>query len=105
MFGRRPRTKTPQQLCAELQALYETGYRGVVFIVDDNFIGNKREAKLLLPELKAWNEAHGKPFLYGTEASINLADDAVLMQQMVEGNFKWVFLGIETPSRKASKRR
>ncbi|HYY15786.1 MAG TPA: radical SAM protein, partial [Gammaproteobacteria bacterium] len=98
MFGRRPRTKTPQQLCAELQAVYDTGYRGMVFIVDDNFIGNKREAKRLLPELKAWNEAHGKPFMYGTEASVNLADDAALMQQMVDGNFRWVFVGIETPS-------
>jgi radical SAM superfamily enzyme YgiQ (UPF0313 family) len=103
MFGRRPRTKTPQQLCAELQAVYDTGYRGVVFIVDDNFIGNKKEAKRLLLELKAWNEAHGNPFMYGTEASVNLADDAALMQQMVDGNFKWVFLGIETPSMESLK--
>jgi radical SAM superfamily enzyme YgiQ (UPF0313 family) len=98
MFGRRPRTKTPQQLCVELQAVYDTGYRGVVFIVDDNFIGNKREAKRLLPELQAWNEAHGQPFIYGTEASINLAEDAALMQQMVDCQFRWVFVGIETPS-------
>jgi radical SAM superfamily enzyme YgiQ (UPF0313 family) len=98
MFGRRPRTKTPAQLCAELQAVYDTGYRGVVFIVDDNFIGNKREAKRLLPELKAWNEAHGQPFMYGTEASINLADDPALLQLMVDCQFRWVFVGIETPS-------
>ena len=98
MFGRRPRTKTPQQLCAELQAVYDTGYRGPIFIVDDNFIGNKREVKRLLPELKAWSKAHGNPFLYGTEASVNLADDTALMQQMVDCNFKSVFVGIETPS-------
>src|SRR6266498_3043909 len=98
MFGRRPRTKTPPQLCAELQAVYDTGYRGVVFIVDDNFIGNKREAKRLLPELHAWNEAHGQPFIYGTEASVNPAEEATLMQQMVDCQFRWVFVGIETPS-------
>src|SRR4030095_6632633 len=103
MFGRRPRTKTPQQLCAELQALFDTGYRGIVFIVDDNFIGNKREVRRLLPELKAWNDAHGKPFLYGTEATVNLADDADLIGQMVEANFQWVFLGIETPSAESLK--
>jgi radical SAM superfamily enzyme YgiQ (UPF0313 family) len=103
MFGRRPRTKTPQQLCAELQAVYDTGYRGMVFIVDDNFIGNKREAKRLLLELKVWNEAHDNPFMYGTEASVNLADDVSLMQQMVDCHFIWVFLGIETPSMESLK--
>ena len=61
MFGRRPRTKTPAQMLAELDALYQTGYRGSVFIVDDNFIGNKREVKKLLPELTVWNEAHDSP--------------------------------------------
>jgi radical SAM superfamily enzyme YgiQ (UPF0313 family) len=98
MFGRRPRTKTPQQFCAELQAVYDTGYRGVVFIVDDNFIGNKREAKRLLPALQAWNEAHGQPFMYGTEASINLADDPAFLRQLVDCQFRWVFVGLETPS-------
>jgi radical SAM superfamily enzyme YgiQ (UPF0313 family) len=103
MFGRRPRTKTAQQLCAELQALLDTGYRGIVFIVDDNFIGNKREVKRLLPQLKAWNDAHGRPFLYVTEATVNLADDADLIRQMVEANFQWVFVGIETPSAESLK--
>ena len=72
MFGRKPRTKTPEQICGELDSLYRTGYRGSVFIVDDNFIGNIREVKRLLPRIKEWNEAHGTPFGYGTEASINL---------------------------------
>lgn len=98
MFGRRPRTKTPSQMLAELEAVYNTGYRGAIFIVDDNFIGNKREVKKLLHELRAWNEAHGNPFLYYTEATVNLADDAELLAQMVECHFREVFLGLETPS-------
>src|SRR5262245_7660295 len=98
MFGRKPRTKTPEQFCNELDALYRTGYGGNVFIVDDNFIGNKREVKRLLPHLKAWNQAHGTPFIYGTEASINLADDPTLLREMVNAAFTAVFIGIETPS-------
>ena len=98
MFGRRPRTKTPAQMLAELDALYQTGYRGSVVIVDDNFIGNKREVKKLLPELVAWNEAHGLPFSYFTEATVDLANDDELMALMVAANFKTVFLGLETPS-------
>jgi radical SAM superfamily enzyme YgiQ (UPF0313 family) len=98
MFGRRPRTKTPEQICAELDALNRTGFRGSVFIVDDNFIGNKREVRKLLPCLRAWNEEHGNPFSYGTEASINLADDAALLESLVAASFRWVFIGIETPS-------
>ena len=98
MFGRKPRTKTAAQFCAELQALYDLGYRGGIFIVDDNFIGNKREVRKLLPELVAWNEAHGKPFTFATEASIDLADDPELLRGMVDAGFTWVFVGIETPS-------
>ena len=98
MFGRRPRTKTPAQVTAELEALYQAGYRGSVFIVDDNFIGNKREVKKLLPELAAWNEAHDYPFTYITEATVDLANDDELIAQMVASNFKTVFLGLETPS-------
>jgi radical SAM superfamily enzyme YgiQ (UPF0313 family) len=98
MFGRKPRAKTPDQMCAELEALERTGFRGAIFIDDDNFIGNKREVKKLLPRLRAWNEEHGNPFSYGTEASINLADDPALLQDMVAASFRWVFIGIETPS-------
>jgi radical SAM superfamily enzyme YgiQ (UPF0313 family) len=98
MFGRKPRTKTPEQFCNELDALYRTGYGGNVFIVDDNFIGNKREVKRLLPRLQAWNKEHGTPFIYGTEASINIADDPTLLREMVDAGFTAVFIGIETPS-------
>ena len=98
MFGRKPRTKTPAQVLRELGAVLETGYRGMIFIVDDNFIGNKKEVKRFLVELAAWNAAHGHPFFYGTEASVNLSDDGELLDLMVKANFTWVFLGIESPS-------
>jgi radical SAM superfamily enzyme YgiQ (UPF0313 family) len=92
MFGRRPRTKTPDQMLMELTAVYETGYRGMIFIVDDNFIGNKKEVKKLLAALADWNAEHGHPFFYGTEASVNLADDRELLELMVKTNFIWVLV-------------
>lgn len=97
LYGRKPRTKTPQQLLTELQYLYDLGWRRSIFIVDDNFIGNKRNVKLLLKELKPWLEAHNYPFSFSTEASVDLAQDPELMQMMVDCNFGTVFLGIETP--------
>lgn len=97
LYGRKPRTKTPQQLIAELDRLYELGWRRSIFMVDDNFIGNKRNVKLLLPELKQWMVEHQYPFAFNTEASVDLAQDPELMQGMVECNFNSVFLGIETP--------
>jgi radical SAM superfamily enzyme YgiQ (UPF0313 family) len=97
LYGRKPRTKTPQQLIAELNYLYELGWRRAIFMVDDNFIGNKRNVKLLLQELKVWMQEKQYPFSFNTEASIDLAQDAELMQLMVECNFNAVFLGIETP--------
>lgn len=97
LYGRKPRTKTPAQLLAELDYLYELGWRRGVFMVDDNFIGNKRNVKLLLKELKVWQEAHQYPFRFNTEASVDLAQDPELMQLMVECYFDAVFLGIETP--------
>ncbi|MGH8584067.1 MAG: DUF4070 domain-containing protein [Gammaproteobacteria bacterium] len=103
MFGRKPRTKTPAQVLRELDAVYATGYRGMIFIVDDNFIGNKKAVKALLPELAAWNAGHGDPFFYGTEATINLADDRELLELMVAAKFLWVFIGIETPSEEGLK--
>ena len=99
LYGRKPRTKTPEQLLAELECLYDLGWRGAVFMVDDNFIGNKRNVKLLLKELKVWMEQKGYPFGLTTEASVDLAKDDELMELMVECNFKKVFLGIETPDR------
>jgi radical SAM superfamily enzyme YgiQ (UPF0313 family) len=98
LFGRKPRSKTPEQFLRELDCIYNLGHRGYVEIVDDNFIGNKRLVKReLLPALIAWNKARGFPFFFGTEASMNMADDDVLMQLMQEANFRFVFLGIETP--------
>src|ERR671933_929519 len=97
LYGRKPRTKTPAQLLAELDCLYNLGWRRGVFMVDDNFIGNKRNVKLLLKELKVWQEEHKFPFTFNTEASIDLAQDQELMDMMVACNFNAVFLGIETP--------
>lgn len=97
LYGRKPRTKTPPQLLAELERLYELGWRGNIFMVDDNFIGNKRNVKLLLKELKPWMVERNYPFSFTTEASVDLAQDQELMDMMVQCNFVAVFLGIETP--------
>ncbi len=97
LFGRVPRPKEPEQLIAELDALYALGYRGHVDFVDDNFIGKKKEAKRLLPLLRDWQEAHGWPFEFSTEASINLADDDELLRLMQGAGFFAVFVGVETP--------
>lgn len=97
LYGRKPRTKTPTQLLAELQVLYDLGWRRSLFIVDDNFIGNKRNVKLLLRELGPWMAEHGYPFRLSTEASVDLAQDQELLDLMIVANFKSVFLGIETP--------
>jgi radical SAM superfamily enzyme YgiQ (UPF0313 family) len=103
IYGRVPRTKTPAQLLAELDALKRLGFRGHVFIVDDNFIGNKKNAKGMLKELAIWNRDEGYPFRFFTEASINLADDGELLQAMGQANFLHVFIGIETPDPKLLK--
>jgi radical SAM superfamily enzyme YgiQ (UPF0313 family) len=98
LFGRRPRVKSPAQITAELDALYDLGWRGTVFFVDDNFIGNRRALRHdLLPALIGWRRAHPGLTFY-TEASINLADDEELMAQMVAAGFNTVFVGIETPA-------
>ncbi len=97
LYGRKPRTKTPEQLITELQCLYDPSWRRSVFLVDDNFIGNKRNVKLLMPALRAWQIEHGYPFSFATEASVDLAADQELMDQMADCRFESVFLGIETP--------
>ncbi len=98
LLGHRFRTKSTEQIIHELDNIYETGFRGSVFMVDDNFIGNRRKLKTeLLPAMISWAEERGNPFLYTTEASINLADDGILMDQMVRAGFGKVFIGIETP--------
>ncbi|OWY69531.1 B12-binding domain-containing radical SAM protein [cyanobacterium TDX16] len=97
LYGRKPRTKSPQQLLAELQTLYDLGWRRSIFMVDDNFIGNKRNVKLLLKELGPWMAEKGYPFSFSTEASVDLAQDEELLDLMIAANFNAVFLGIETP--------
>ncbi|HLY73383.1 MAG TPA: B12-binding domain-containing radical SAM protein, partial [Planctomycetota bacterium] len=97
LFGKIPRAKSSVQILGELQKLYDLGYRGHVDLVDDNFIGNKKLVKQFLPELKKWLEERNWPFEFTTEASINLADDPVLMQLMQEVGFFAIFVGIESP--------
>lgn len=97
LYGRKPRTKSPEQILQELQALHDAGWQGSVFIVDDNFIGNKRNVKLFLKELKIWRKARNYPFSFYTEASVDLAQDEELLGLMADCDFHWVFLGIETP--------
>ncbi len=97
--GHKPRTKDRGQILAELEALYNHGWWGGVFIVDDNFIGNKRKLKTeTLPAIIKWMEEKKYPFVFSTEATINLADDEELMRLMVRAKFNTVFVGIETPN-------
>jgi radical SAM superfamily enzyme YgiQ (UPF0313 family) len=99
LYGHKPRTKDRQQVVDELEALYRHGWRGSVFIVDDNFIGNKKKLKAeTLPTIIQWSREKKYPFTFYTEASINLADDEQLMELMVEAGFNRVFIGIETPN-------
>ena len=97
IYGRRPRTKAVAQVLAELDQLRAAGWREAVFIVDDNFIGNKARAKELLRALVEWRTQVAAGFDFITEASLNLADDPELMRLMKDAGFKSVFLGIETP--------
>lgn len=102
LYGHKPRLKKSQQLIGELEELYHLGWRGQVFIVDDNFIGNKKILKMeTLPAIIEWSEMRGHPFYFLTEASIDLSDDDELMQLMIEANFAQVFVGIESPNEKS----
>jgi radical SAM superfamily enzyme YgiQ (UPF0313 family) len=97
--GHEPRTKIRDQVISELDAVFESGYRGSIFVVDDNFIGNKKKLKAdILPAMTEWQEERRYPFTFLTEASINLADDEELMQLMSNAGFNNVFVGIETPN-------
>lgn len=98
IFGRVPRVKSNEQVIAELDALYALGHRGSLFFVDDNFIGNKKAVRKLLPVLREWQAARGNPFAFYTEASVNLAADDALVREMVLSGFTSVFIGIETAS-------
>lgn len=97
MNGRIPRLKTSEQIIRELNSLVDAGWRDPVFIVDDNFIGNKVQVKAFLRELIAWKHRRGITLQFTTEASLNLADDPELLDLMVRAGFKKVFVGIETP--------
>ncbi|MCK7614120.1 B12-binding domain-containing radical SAM protein [Roseibium sediminicola] len=97
LYGRVPRTKTNDQILAELDRLYELGYRGHVDFVDDNLIGNKKAVKGFLPELAKWQKARKYPFEMSTEASLNLADDEALLKMMQDAGYFSVFIGIESP--------
>ena len=101
LYGRVPRTKSPEQMVNEFESLYQLGWRGPLLLVDDNFISNKRDALKLLPVLAEWQKARGYPFSLSTEASVNLARMDELMDGMIEAGFDTVFLGIETPNPKA----
>jgi radical SAM superfamily enzyme YgiQ (UPF0313 family) len=102
LYGQKPRTKGSRQVVAEMERLYRAGWRGSVFFVDDNFIGNRGKLKReVLPAIVGWMQEKRRPFSFATEVSINLADDRALMAQMVEAGFDTVFVGIETPDEKS----
>ena len=104
LFGRKPRTKQTGRLLAELESLHLCGWKGGVFLVDDNFIGDKRKLKReVLPALIDWMERRGRPFSFFTETSVDLADDLELMELMVRAGFEEVFVGIETPNEECLK--
>lgn len=98
IYGRRPRTKTPEQVLRELDTLVALGWRNRVFMVDDNFIGNHKRALELATRIAAWQEARGFPLVFTTEASIDLAQYPALIDAMVRANFWSVFVGIESPA-------
>ncbi len=100
-FGRKPRFKSPEKFLEELDALYRLNWRGVVFVVDDNFIGNCKRAKELLWAVRDWQKSHGYPFLFFTEGTLTIADDDELLQGFRDAGFDMVFVGIETPSRES----
>ncbi|MBW1846393.1 MAG: B12-binding domain-containing radical SAM protein [Deltaproteobacteria bacterium] len=104
VYGNKPRVKSAETVIRELDVLYQSGWEGPVFMVDDNFIGNKKHVKKeLLPVIIEWQIKHGHIFRFTTEASINIADDNELLAQMRDAGFNQVFIGIETPSTEALK--
>jgi radical SAM superfamily enzyme YgiQ (UPF0313 family) len=96
LYGRKPRYKEPEQVIAELAALYRLGWRREVFVSDDNFIGNPQHAKAILGRLIPWMKSHGEPFGFWTQASVNLGHDQEMMDLMTAANFSFVFIGVES---------
>lgn len=103
LFGRVQRIKTTHQVLKEFEQLYDLGWRGSVFIVDDNFVGNRHAIKTLLPWVTDWMRSRGNPFYLFTQASINLAEDDELLSLMRSARFNKVFVGIETPSAECNR--
>ncbi len=103
LFGRKPRPKTPGQVLKEMQTLYDLGHRGHIDFVDDNFIGNQKLAREVLIAIKDWSVQKKHPFYFSTESSINLADDDGMLQLMKDVDFRYVFIGIETPDNEILK--
>lgn len=101
LYGRRPRYKEPRQVIAELETLFRLGWRGQIFVGDDNFIGSKLHARAILRELTPWSKIRGEPFLFTTQATVDLGQDVALIDQMTAANFVNVFLGIESPEEEA----
>jgi hypothetical protein len=97
LYGRQPRYKTPDQVIAELDAILEAGIVGSVYFVDDNFIGNKKAARELLPRLIDWQQARGYPLRFSCEATLNVAACPDILAMMREASFYAIFCGIETP--------
>ncbi len=97
LYGRVPRTKSPSQIVEELETLYRLGHRGHVDFVDDNFIGNRKRAKEILRAVLEWSRRRGHPFYFSTEASLNLAGEEEILSLMAELDFRYVFIGIESP--------
>ncbi len=97
LFGRVPRTKSPGRFLRELGAVLDTGFRGTIFLVDDNFIGNRPRVRELLAALGPWQAERGYPFSFATEASVDLGKDEELLGLMAAANFTMVFLGLESP--------
>ena len=97
LYGRQPRLKRPEQLTAELDAMLAAGITGAVFFVDDNFIGNKKAAREMLPHLIAWQKARGYPLMFSCEATLNIAASPEILEMMREAYFVQVFCGLESP--------
>jgi len=100
MYGRRPRTKTVPQVMSEVEEIHRLGLRNI-FVVDDNFIGNKKEAKEALQAIATWQREKGYPIEFMTEVTLNIAQDDELLHLMKEAHFTTIFIGIESPRRES----